>query len=301
MAVTAQAGPVAAIGNFDGVHLGHQYLIAETVKLAAEAGAPAGVIVFEPHPRRFFRPQDPPFLLTTSPERTRLLKSYGASEIFTLIFDEAMAALTPEAFVRSVLHEQLGLSGVVTGTEFQFGRARAGDVTMLADLCADVGIAAHRVTPMTNEGAPEKIGSSVVRAALQEGDVRRAEALLGRRWSVEGVVAPGQKLGRTIGFPTANITLGDLVEPRYGVYAVMITVDGVDTPGVANFGRRPTVGAPAPLLEAHLFDFDGDLYGKTIRVAFADFIRAERKFDGIDGLKAQIARDCETARRLLAA
>ncbi len=295
--VTGARGPVAAIGNFDGVHLGHQFLLAETRKIAEAAGAPTGAVVFDPHPRRYFRPDDPPFLLTTAADRARLLKAHGAETVMTLTFDSGLAALSPEDFVRKILRERLGLSGVVSGSEFHFGKGRAGDVDALARLAVAAGISAHRVAPLpADDGGIEKIGSSAVRAALKSGDVAEAERLLGRRWSVSGTVAEGRRLGRTIGFPTANLDLGELIEPRYGVYAVSVTHGARAYPGVANFGLKPTVGAPRPLLEAHLLDFQGDLYGETIEVAFAAFIRPETKFQSIDELKAQIGCDVETAR-----
>ena len=293
------ARPVAAIGNFDGVHRGHQYLLDETKKIATATDAPVGVVVFDPHPRRFFRPHDPPFLLTTANDRNALLCAHGADEVMTLDFDMRLASLTPEEFVNDVLHDQLGLGGVVTGEEFQFGKNRAGDAASLKELCAAAGMTAHAVTPLPQKDAEEKIGSSAVRNALRDGDVKKAARLLGRHWSVSGVVAQGQKLGRTIGFPTANFTLGELVEPKYGVYAVNVDVTGERYKGVANFGRRPTVGAEAPLLEAHLLNFDGDLYGKRIEVSFVDFIRPEQKFDGIAALQKQIAADTETAKKIL--
>ncbi len=332
----APKGAVAAIGNFDGVHRGHQALIDKTKAVAAKTGAPVGVIVFDPHPRRFFRPDDPPFLLTTPQTRDGLLRDYGVEVIFTLKFDKALSALSPTAFVETVLRDEFAVSGVVTGPEFRFGAARAGDVATLREAGAAAGIEAHVVDTLTDmsigaqaaaadnkadnniadnniaddgnadddnaddekaRARDEKIGSSLVRAALRDGDAARAAALLGRRWSVSGVVEEGQKLGRTIGFATANITLGPLIEPRYGVYCVTVKTPDGRYNGVANFGRRPTVGAPAPLLEAHLFDFSGDLYGREITVSFAHFIRPEMKFDGIDALKAQIAKDSDTARR----
>ena len=296
MVTPVKKGAFAAIGNFDGVHRGHQYLLEKTQKLAEAAGAPMGVVVFNPHPRCYFRPQDPPFLLTTSAERDRLLRSHGVDVIMTLTFDAVMAALTPEAFVRDILRDQLGLSGVATGAEFRFGKGRAGDAAILGAICEKEGIVAHKVTPMTSLQGEEKIGSSAVRYALKEGDMKRAALLLGRPWSVSGSVCEGRKLGRAIGFPTANITLGELIEPKYGVYVITVKFSGKTYNGVANFGRRPTVGADAPLLEVHIFDFDGDLYGASIDVAFMDFIRPEKKFNDITLLKTQIAEDSKKAR-----
>lgn len=290
---------VAAIGNFDGVHRGHQRLVAETAEFARRRGADPAVVVFNPHPRRFFRPGDPPFLLTTPERRDALLREAGAAVVLPLVFDAALAALPPEAFVADVLKARLGLKGVVTGTDFRFGKGRAGDADLLARAGEAAGIEALAVAPRVESAAGAKIGSSAIRAAIAAGDVRDAALMLGRRWAVDGIVASGQKLGRTIGFPTANLSLGELVEPRCGVYAVEAMTAGARYGGVANFGRRPTVGASAPLLEVHLFDFNGELYGARLDVAFVDFIRDERKFDGLDALKGQIEADCRSARRIL--
>ncbi len=294
-------GVIAAIGNFDGVHLGHQRLLAETVAFATENAARPGALVFEPHPRRFFRPDDAPFLLTSPPaQRDALLRAHGAQEVMTLAFDEALAALSPEEFVRGVLKKKLGLDGVLTGADFRFGASRAGGGEILQRIGESAGLKVRLVDVLAQGPDTEKYGSSAVRAALREGNVKAAAKMLARAWSVRGCVIEGQKLGSTLGFPTANLTLGDIIEPRKGVYAVMVRVDGAMRKGVANFGRRPTVGSDAPLLEAHLFDFNGDLYGQEIDITFIDFIRDERKFDGLDALKAQIDKDCETARALLA-
>ena len=297
--MTSQAKIVAAIGNFDGVHLGHQFLIERTRDIAERVGARAGVVVFEPHPRRFFRPETPPFRLTTPAQRDALLRAHGVDAVFELCFDQAMASMSPEAFVKDVLSARLGLKGVVTGAEFRFGAKRAGDAASLVALCAANGLFAEIVTPEVHAGGEGKISSSDVRKALTDGAPDVAAQLLGRPFAIVGDVVEGQRLGRTLGFPTANVRLGDYIEPAKGVYVVRVRHDGREYGGVANFGRRPTVGAPAPLLEAHLFDFDGALYGEAIEVAFLEFIRAEKKFDGLDALKAQIETDCATARRLL--
>lgn len=292
-------GAVAAIGSFDGVHRGHRFLIAETAKIARASGAPAGAVVFDPHPRRFFQPDAPPFLLTTSSRRDALLKEAGADIVYSAAFDAALASMPPETFVSDVLKGRLGLSGVVTGAEFRFGKGRAGDAESLKRLAAASGMSAHLVEPLADGQETDKIGSTAIRAAIQDGDMRAAAAMLGRLWAVEGVVEKGRELGRTIGFPTANLTLGEIVEPRRGVYAVTAAVGGKTYAGVANFGRRPTVGESAPLLETYLFDFNGDLYGAGLEVAFVAFLRDEKKFDGLDALKAQIAKDSEEARRML--
>jgi len=293
-------GVIAAIGNFDGVHLGHQRLLAETVAFATENAARPGALVFQPHPRRFFRPDDPPFLLTSPEQRDALLCAHGAQEIMTLAFDEALAALSPEEFVRGVLKKKLGLDGVLTGADFRFAASRAGGGEILQRIGESAGLKVRLVDVLAQSPDTEKYGSSAVRAALREGNVKAAAKMLARAWSVRGRVIEGQKLGRTLGSPTANVTLGDIIEPRKGVYAVMVRVDGAMYKGVANFGRRPTVGSDAPLLEAHLFDFNGDLYGQEIDIAFIDFIRDERKFDGLEALKTQIGKDSAKAQAMLA-
>ena len=292
-------GVVAAVGNFDGVHLGHQHLLARTAAFAQSLGARMGAVVFEPHPRRYFRPDDPPFLLTTPAKRDALLAAHGVETVLALPFDKTLAASSPEAFVRDVLKARLGLSGVVTGADFRFGKGRAGDGEALRVLGAAAGLAVDLVDVLAENPQAEKLGSSAVRAALQAGEPERAAAILGRRWSVSGVVEEGQRLGRGLGFPTANMTLGEVIEPRKGVYATWATVGDKAFPAVSNFGRRPTVGGGGPLLETHIFDFDGDLYGAEIEVAFVSFLRDERKFDGLDALKAQIAADSAEARRIL--
>ncbi len=292
---------VAAVGNFDGVHCGHQRLIARMATFAREIRATPGAVVFDPHPRRYFRPDDPPFLLTRPAQRDRLLEAAGARDILRLTFDAALAGASPKSFVQDVLRGRLNLAGVVVGSDFRFGKDRAGDANALRALTESAGMRAMIIEPKAESASGEKIGSSQIRAAIAAGDVRAAAAMLGRLWSVEGVVEAGRKLGRTIGFPTANLTLGELIEPRCGVYAVSVTIGHERYDGVANFGRRPTVGSTAPLLEAYLFDFDDDLYGREIEVHFVEFIRDERKFDGVEALKRQIEADARAARHILGA
>ncbi|MFN3959809.1 MAG: bifunctional riboflavin kinase/FAD synthetase [Parvularculaceae bacterium] len=289
----------AAIGNFDGVHRGHRFLLERTIAFADALGADPAAVVFDPHPRRYFRPDDPPFLITTSRTRDRLLKKSGAGRVFSLTFDKALASLSPEAFVRDILKTRLGLAGVATGKDFRFGAGRAGDVASLAVLCEKHGLRALIVDPLSDQQHSQKIGSTAIREAILSGAVDRAAAMLGRPWRVDGVVERGRQIGRSLGFPTANLTLGDLIEPRRAVYAVRAIVDNRRHDGVANFGHKPTVGDVAPLLEVHLFDFSGDLYGKTIGVEFVAFLRDERKFDSLDALKAQIATDCLDAQKKL--
>ncbi|MEO1015092.1 MAG: bifunctional riboflavin kinase/FAD synthetase [Pseudomonadota bacterium] len=300
--VSADGAPiVAAIGNFDGVHLGHRRLIVETARLAADVGAAPGAVVFDPHPRRFFQPDAAPFRISAADDRDALLMQAGAARVIRLPFDADLAAMTPREFVIDVLKARLGLAGVATGSEFRFGKGRVGTSEDLKEICEEAGLAYRAIDPLSDEAGRGggKVGSSGVREAIRAGDMASAASMLGRLWSVSGVVEEGRRLGRTIGFPTANLRLGDIVEPRKGVYAVRVASAGGVSDGVANFGRRPTVGSDAPLLEAHLFDFDGDLYGAEIEVRFAAFLRDEVKFDGVDALKAQIAIDAEDARRAL--
>ncbi len=306
----APARVVAAIGNFDGVHLGHKRLIDETAAFAASLGGAVGAVVFDPHPRRFFQPDADPFLISRPQARDALLKAAGVETVIPLTFDATLASTAPRDFVRAILKERLGLAGVATGADFRFGKARAGTSDDLKALAAEVGLA-YRAIDTLNEsggdGPDRKVGSSGVREAIRNGDMRAAAAMLGRAWSIYGTVEEGRRLGRTIGFPTANLTLGDIVAPRKGVYAVQVSAPSVAAgdqgrlwDGVANYGRRPTVGSEAPLLEAHLFDFNGDLYGAEVEVRFVAFLRDERKFDRIEALKAQIAADAAAARRALA-
>jgi riboflavin kinase/FMN adenylyltransferase len=290
---------IAATGNFDGVHLGHQALLKETADFAAAYGARPGVVLFEPHPRRYFRPDDSPFLLTAPAHRDDLLHAHGAEKIFILKFDKALASLEPEDFVKGVLKEKLDLAGVVAGADFRFGAFRAGDGAALSSLGARFGLEVKIVDLLLEDDA-EKYGASGARNALRAGNVKAAAAILGRLWSVRGRVGEDRRMGRVLGFPTANFTLGEVIEPRKGVYATRTRLGDETYPSVSNFGRRPTLADSAPLLETHLFDFDGDLYGRDIEVEFVEFLRDEKKFDGLEDLKIQIAKDCRRARTLLA-
>ncbi len=291
---------IAAIGNFDGVHRGHQHLLNETIAFAHGHDARAAALTFDPHPRRFFRPDDPPFLLTAPAMRNDLLRRYGAHEVFVLSFDAALASQTPEIFMAETLKQKFGLAGVVAGADFRFGKGRAGGIEALQTIGEDAGLLVRIAEVIADEPFAEKYSSSSARAAIAEGDMKTAAQILGHSWAVRGRVSEGQKLGRTLGFPTANLVLGEVIEPRRGVYATRAIVDGEPHGAVSNFGRRPTVGADAPLLETHLFDFEGDLYGREIDVEFLGFVRDEQKFDGLDALKAAISSDCERARAILA-
>ncbi len=293
-------GVIAAIGNFDGVHRGHQHLLAETIAFAGAHDMRAAALTFDPHPRRYFRPDDPPFLLTAPEMRNDLLRRYGAQEVFALTFDEGLASQTPEAFMVETLKQKLGLAGVVAGADFRFGKGRAGGIEALQTIGEEAGLLVRIAEVISEKPFAEKYSSSDARAAIVDGDMATAAHVLGRPWGVRGDVIEGQRLGRTLGFPTANLVLGDVLAPRIGVYATRAVIDGVAHDGVSNYGRRPTTGAGAPLLETYLFDFEGDLYGREIEIEFIAFIRDEEKFDGLDALKAAISSDCERAREILA-
>ncbi len=293
----AARGAAVALGNFDGVHLGHAHLIR-----AAHAARPdltLAVLTFEPHPRELFRPQDPPFRLSLSAERLTALAALGVRTVYELAFDDAFSHLTAEQFIEAVLHRGLGAAHLACGPDFAFGHRRGGDVTLLAAHAEALGMGITLVPPLTDAQGP--LSSTRIRRALQDGYPARATAELGRQWAIRGEVSHGDKRGRTIGFPTANVALGRHLEPARGVYAVMVRLaDGSTHRGVANIGRRPTVAdGMQSRLEAHLFDFDGDLYGQEISVALHDFLRAEQKFADFAALRTQIALDAETARAVL--
>lgn len=294
----ARAATVA-LGNFDGVHLGHAYLL-RTAHTARPDTALA-VLTFEPHPRELFRPQDPPFRLTLPAARGRLLAAHGVRIEYELAFDTAFSLMTAEAFVTEVLYRGLAARHLVCGPDFAFGHRRGGDVPFLAARCEALGIGLTVVRPLADDGGP--LSATRIRRALQDGYPERASAMLGRPWAIEGTVAEGDRRGRTLGFPTANLALGRQLEPARGVYAVRVgTPDGALRPGVANLGRRPTLGGdPESRLEVHLFDFAGDLYGADLSVALHHYLRAEQRFAGLDALRAQIAADADQARALLAA
>jgi riboflavin kinase/FMN adenylyltransferase len=290
-------GATVALGNFDGVHRGHAHLLRSAH--VARPGAKLAVLTFEPHPREFFRPDDPPFRLTLAGERAAALKTLGVSLIYQLPFDAALAAVPAGAFIEQVLHQGVGAEHLACGPDFAFGHRRGGDVDFLAQRAEALGMGLTVVPPFADARGP--LSSSRIRRLLQDGYPERATAELGRAWAIRGVVAHGDQRGRTIGFPTANVALGRHLEPARGVYAVTVRLaDGSAHSGVANVGRRPTVNAgPEVRLEAHLFDFNGDLYGQDISVALQVFLRGEQKFAGLDELRAQIALDAAAARKLL--
>jgi riboflavin kinase/FMN adenylyltransferase len=295
-------GAVVALGNFDGVHKGHQALIAQAAALAAERGAPLGVIAFEPHPQEFFRPGGESFRLTPFRAKARLISELGADVLVALSFDAEMAGKSAQEFVLDVLVDGLGIGCVVVGSDFQFGKGRAGNITVLSYMGEMEGFGVEIFDAVTAGG--EKISSTQIREALKAGRPADAAKLLGHWWSVEGRVEHGEKRGRTIGVPTANMRLTDCLNPAFGVYAVRATLYEDDRPvltkdGVANFGIRPMFEIKVPLLETWLFDFDGDLYSKHLAVEFVSYLRPEANFDGLDALKAQIAKDSDNARKVL--
>jgi riboflavin kinase/FMN adenylyltransferase len=290
-------GATIALGNFDGVHLGHATVL--RAAHAARPDAPLAVLTFEPHPREVFRPDDPPFRLTLSAERADALAALGCTLLYELPFNQQFSLMTAETFVAEVLCHGLGARHLTTGMDFAFGRRRGGDAAFLAARAEALGMGVTQVPALSDAGGP--LTSTRIRRALQDGYPERATVELGRPWAIRGEVAHGDKRGRTIGFPTANVALGRHLEPARGVYAVTIRLaDGQLFDGVANIGRRPTVNAgPESRLEVNLFDFEGDIYGTEITVALIAFIRPEIKFSGLDALKAQIAADAAEARRLL--
>jgi riboflavin kinase / FMN adenylyltransferase len=292
----AFAHGIVALGNFDGFHGGHQAVVGRAIALAREQGRPAIVATFDPHPVRYFKPDTPPFRLTSLDQRERLFAAAGADAMLVYRFGATLAALTAEEFAREKLR---GLSAVVTGQDFTFGNKKSGNVAVLAELGARFGFTAEAVAPVAQDG--ETISSSRIRAALEAGDCQTATRLLTRPFAIEGIVQHGAKLGRTIGYPTANIVLGNYLRPRYGIYAVRVKLaDGRIVGGAANIGIRPSFDPPIELLEAFLFDFDEQLYDQRIEVELIAFLRPEAKFDDLDSLVAQMDKDCHLARKLLA-
>jgi len=293
------AGAVLALGNFDGVHRGHRAVIERAAGIARGLNAPLGVLTFEPHPRSLFQPDAPPFRLTPFRSKARLLSGLGLDLLVVTRFDKAMAAKLAQDFVIDVLVEGLKVRHLVVGYDFVFGHKRSGNPAMLDQMSDFEGYGLTVVEPVAQGN--DIFSSTLIRQNLAEGRPRAAAELLGHWWEIEGRVLTGFKRGRTIGFPTANLALDDYQRPALGVYAVRAQAagDGRWLDGAANLGRRPTVGGQTENLEVHLFDFDGDIYGKWLRVQLVDYIRPERKFAGLDELKAQIARDSDTARQLL--
>ena len=305
---TALKGAVVAVGNFDGVHLGHQALIAEARRQAEARNTPLAVLAFEPHPAEFFRPRPDSIRLTPLRTKARLLSELGVDAMFALTFDASMAQRSAEDFVTQVLIGGLGLSSVVVGPDFEFGKGRAGNVATLKQMGEANGFSVtvfDMVKTLSASGGGEKISSTRIRESLKAARPEEAARLLGRFWAVEARVEHGDGRGRKMGFPTANMHLGHCLAPAFGVYAVRVTITENEKPvgrhdGVANFGIRPMYQTPVRLVEAHLFDFDADLYGKHLSVELISYLRQEAKFENLDALIAQIAADAKKARKILA-
>jgi riboflavin kinase/FMN adenylyltransferase len=306
----ALRGAVVAIGNFDGVHRGHRALIAEA-KIQAEARrSPLAVLSFEPHPQEYFKPSPESFRLTPLRAKARLLADLGVDALFALAFDAEMATRTPQDFVLNVLGTGLGISGAVVGHDFEFGRKRAGNLATLSYMGEMEGFTVTPFDAVTahsshEKSGDEKISSTLIRQMLKQARPEEAARLLGHPWAVEARVEHGDARGRTMGFPTANMHLGHCLAPAFGVYAVRVNILEGDRAvsrhdGVANFGIRPMYQVNVPLMETHLFDFDGDLYGKYLSVELIQYIRPEAKFANLDALIAQIAADAAKARGILA-
>ena len=296
----ALRGAVIALGNFDGFHRGHQAVAGEAIRWAQEEGHPSIIATFDPHPVRFFKPDVPPFRLTTLEQRQELYLAAGATAMLVFHFDGELAGTSAEDFITDILLDRFGAHGVVTGGDFTFGKQAKGNVDLLRDHGGPLGLESRVVEAVTEDGV---ISSSRIREALREGKPELAAELLTRPFAIRGIVEHGDKRGRTIGYPTANLAIDSYLRPKYGVYAVTgkVLATGQVLKGAANIGIRPQFEPPKELLEPYFFDFSGDLYGQEIEVAFHHFLRGEAKFDSLDELTAQMEKDCDEARRLLSA
>ena len=296
----ALRGAVIALGNFDGFHRGHQAVAGEAIEWAHQEGRPSIIATFDPHPVRFFRPDVAPFRLTTLEQRQELYLAAGATAMLVFHFDGELAGTSAERFISDILIERFGAYGVVTGEDFTFGKGAQGNVELLREYGGERGLKSRVVKAVENGGV---ISSSRVREALRDGEPQLAADLLTRPFAIRGIVEHGDKRGREIGYPTANLSVEKYLRPKYGVYAVTgkILATGQVLKGAANIGIRPQFEPPKELLEPYFFDFSGDLYGQEIEVAFHHFLRGEAKFDSLDKLMEQMEKDCDEARRLLSA
>ena len=293
----AARGSVFAIGNFDGVHRGHRVLFDRVFEISKQAKIAPGAMVFEPHPREFFRPDEPHFRLTPLEEKLRLIADLGLDFVVVLDFDAQLAKLTAHDFIDRVLVQGLAARHVVVGYDFLFGRGRSGSAQTLEAEGKKLGFDVSVIAPQGAQGTT--FSSSDVRKHLALGDVAAAAQILGRWWCVGGDVIEGKKLGKELGFPTANLKLENYVALEHGIYAVYAHVEGKRYEGVAYFGSRPAVGGDSVLLEVHIFDFDDEIYGSHVRVEFVEFLRGDKAFDALEDLKSQIALDCDGAKRVL--
>jgi riboflavin kinase/FMN adenylyltransferase len=290
-------GGVFALGNFDGVHLGHQAVVKAAIEKARGLNVPARILTLEPHPRSLFKPDIPPFRLTPAPAKLRLLRALGVDDVIVRPFTRELSNVLPVEFVQQILINDYGVQHIVAGFDFVFGHNRAGNMQNLRGWLMPFNVGVTEVTPFRDTQG-EVMSSSRTREALQQGDLRTAAHILGRLWSIAGIIERGAHRGTDIGAPTANIALGEYLRPKFGVYAARArrVGDPASRPGVANIGTRPTVDGKTELLELHLFDFHGDIYGQEWEVDLIDFIRPERKFDDLEALRAQIMEDIETAK-----
>ena len=299
----ADRGASVAIGNFDGVHIGHLSVIDQARAAGRKAGAPLGILTFEPHPREYFAPDAPPFRLMGRDARAHRLEKLGVERLYEINFNAALASLTPRDFAQTVIHDGLGLAHVVVGADFCFGKGRAGHAAMLQDFGAEMGFGV--TISQLLEGEAGQVSSTAIRRALSEGDPRAAAAMLGHWHRIDGPVVGGEQRGRTLGYPTANMSIEGLHPPKFGVYAVL--VDVLDGPhegqyhGAASLGLRPMFQGEVPNLETFIFDFSGDLYDAPLSVALVDYLRPEETFDSLDAFIAQMDADCARARSILAA
>ncbi|TAD83711.1 MAG: bifunctional riboflavin kinase/FAD synthetase [Sphingomonadales bacterium] len=295
----ALRGAIIALGNFDGFHRGHQAVAGEAIRWAQAEGRPSIIATFDPHPVRFFKPDVPPFRLTTLEQRQELYLAAGATAMLVFHFDADLAGTSAEDFICAILIDRFGAHGVVTGGDFTFGKGAKGNVDLLCTLGGELGLQS-RVVDAVVEG-DEVVSSSRIRTALREGDPQLAAQLLTRPFAIRGIVEHGDKRGRTIGYPTANLGVENYLRPKYGIYAVTgrILATGEVLHGAANIGIRPQFEPPKELLEPFFFDFSGDLYGQEIEVAFHHYLRGEAKFDSLEALIEQMDKDCAEARRLL--
>jgi len=299
----ADRGASVAIGNFDGVHIGHLSVIDQARAAGRKAGAPLGILTFEPHPREYFAPDAPPFRLMGRDARAHRLEKLGVERLYEINFNAALASLTPRDFAQTVIRDGLGLAHVVVGADFCFGKGRAGHAAMLQDFGAEMGFGV--TISQLLEGEAGQVSSTAIRRALSEGDPRAAAAMLGHWHRIDGPVVGGEQRGRTLGYPTANMSIEGLHPPKFGVYAVL--VDVLDGPhkghyhGAASLGLRPMFQGEVPNLETFIFDFSGDLYDAPLSVALVDYLRPEETFDSLEGFIAQMDADCARARSILAA
>ena len=292
-----EPGGVFALGNFDGVHLGHKEIIEIAKETSIKNSSYAGVIVFEPHPRKFFNKNSENFYLSDLKTKEFLLNKFGIECFVVLNFNKNMAERSPEEFINDIIIETIKPSAIIVGYDFRFGKNRAGDIEDLKRICTQNNIIVKVVDEQKKDETV--LSSSNVRDLLKAGDFKEAEKMLGHKWLIKGTVVSGDKRGREIGFPTANLEVNDFLQINFGVYAVKVEIDGMSYNGVSNYGIRPTFDGEKLLLETYLFDFSKDIYGKDIVVSFIEFIRKEKKFDGIDLLKEQIALDSKKAIKIL--